>query len=620
MNFLFLIFLPMAFAASDGVQALQKMQQVEKELKKVGAKCTNCDVSTNVDPRMQDCVAKLCPQAKENPSVNAMDKTLVIEAAAVAEKNMAVLFPKFLSWFDANLDSNQKDLLTLERLLKQKSFQIDPKDRIFHNFSLAAETLSVLEVKPNSRELDRPAMVAALQYLSEDDRQWALRFAEAAVKNDRFITLTMEANSVGSLPIEKLYREQYPNDSLPEALKKDVNRMRESEKALLKFVGLPPETKPFAGIRGNERQLSEILSGRRMDQASLEGFYAEVKTMDAARELFLSPEGAAILKERNQLSIAPLVNSAKISQKVEKLRGFLEDEKKLKKVALEVLDNCLASYGQITAALPEKKGLDQAKKLSNEVRESLSESAFSELSSSSRDFLNATLAKVDVYLPKERAMAQEDFLQEIEQRIKDLKEDSNFSDSQNLIGFYDLASDGWDPEESFRKSFSYCKESRLPYLSDKAMAGRSVIWASWQSLKNPQLGRSVMAHEFGHIADFLLQSKGASDESAKSHRATRACLAEMHPEAKGEHADHFVGEDYADLVSATTFADTNIGCLLYRPEHENPILKNQNEEDTHSSNFFRALHAEQVRTGKLPKVCQEALKAAGNTTDFGSCL
>ncbi len=132
-------------------------------------------------------------------------------------------------------------------------------------------------------------------------------------------------------------------------------------------------------------------------------------------------------------------------------------------------------------------------------------------------------------------------------------------------------------------------------------------------------GAAILAHEVGHILEThreLLHQP----ENQQRYRELVSSLTGLHPERVTDsneksfhretlHPGFYFGEDFADIFATKVYEKRkriNVGCSLL--DSLKPMsLVNEDPTDPHSSAFFRVLHSEMVKQGKLPEVCTSYL-------------
>ncbi len=213
-----------------------------------------------------------------------------------------------------------------------------------------------------------------------------------------------------------------------------------------------------------------------------------------------------------------------------------------------------------------------------------------------------------------------------------------------LLEVYEYYGKDWSAENTIKPKLGFCSQRyNLPFIDDRANQQTEVFYASWVSVRYPNFGKAVMAHEMGHILDAFLKAGDASHVSFQKYIETNKCITARHPEAdskqsiiytvntKGPMGERvkeelqvalYNSEDFADLISAMAFPKINLACGLMFGGEQDPNLSivNSSSGDPHSSALFRALNMNGIANDSLPEVCQNALAAIGVKTDFSSCF
>lgn len=146
----------------------------------------------------------------------------------------------------------------------------------------------------------------------------------------------------------------------------------------------------------------------------------------------------------------------------------------------------------------------------------------------------------------------------------------------------------------------------------------------------------ICYHELGHKLFYFMKYQNKCADKSEFAK-TRACLLSLHtelsPEEIAEQAKialtggdtKYESEDWADLISAQVGEKaSNFACLfaqkLKDEDYKQLSLRNVDSSDPHSSDLFRLLHLNFLKTGKTPTQCEQALSARGEKANFKNCL
>ena len=152
-------------------------------------------------------------------------------------------------------------------------------------------------------------------------------------------------------------------------------------------------------------------------------------------------------------------------------------------------------------------------------------------------------------------------------------------------------------------------------LTDATLPTINVIWVSWASIRAPDAGESVFRHEVGHRLHRLILddwNAGVLSAGEKQHFQTIFNrLESLH--AHENRPGHYLSEDFADYVSAG--GPGNAGCFLVDRD-ANASTVNLNEEDVHSSSFFRILHIHHLQSQTVPAECRTFVRSKNEFLKF----
>jgi hypothetical protein len=152
-----------------------------------------------------------------------------------------------------------------------------------------------------------------------------------------------------------------------------------------------------------------------------------------------------------------------------------------------------------------------------------------------------------------------------------------------------------------------------PSLIDSITPEDGASRLSWMTVRYPQYGISVLAHEIGHVVQ----------KHSKQFSPQIACIKEQNG------SDKYTSEDFADLLAIKTEKNLedlgvdlrdkkgNVGCF-FASTRVGEGLTNTTPEDNHSSHLFRALKFALYRKQELPASCK-ALARADKSNVLTSC-
>lgn len=619
---------------ANPIFAAEQAQDVQTQIDYFGSGTTGpaCDTCSGAVPTLAACAKRICRQDPSEPYAAQILEQLT---QSPSESLWRKIQPKLEEWKAAKLKDLQWESLALENLARSSDTSISPEYRYFQTFMLVAGNSSKAVIKDNNvsfvnwdqLEIDTDKTLANFPNLSDEDRKWLPNAFQEFYRLPMFRDSAM----IGQRSVASIYEEKYPGLSLQEALKKHAsetesayNTVREKSLRTLHFPeGVFDDIYP-------KRLIQAIEKGEVPDEASIEAFFSQAAMVTGINQVLEHPESYPWIKARKTTDLSMFLKSGKVLEHVHQFNEFLKNEGALGAAITQIYNQCLANYSMNMNGLPSQKDLVGARDIFSDVKNHVSDRFLGKLSTRSAALLREKLNGVEAYLPSTSEEFDDDFFEglktETESAKTQLKSVTELAANRPesfkeflLPNIYDLASDDWTPESHLQKNeMNYCKDRELATLNDRAQMTDHVFWVGWLSIKSPKVGKVVMAHELGHLMESYLKNEKISDESRENFQKAETCLTDLHPN------DKFLAEDFADLVSGISYPEYNVGCgLLGFQKQDAPdalSVVNSDDDDTHSSDFFRLLHIEQIHQGKLPQLCTDALNAKEPKVNFKSCL
>ncbi len=195
--------------------------------------------------------------------------------------------------------------------------------------------------------------------------------------------------------------------------------------------------------------------------------------------------------------------------------------------------------------------------------------------------------------------------------------------SKDKDALYAISLVGLNKTEKMSGSVDGVCEAMMPtLLPDAASLINKGIVAGPLAVKLKE-AEGITFHELGHKLYQHLKTENSCVEKSKFSKIQN-CLAKNHGIEEGKE-NIYESEDFADLISASLDKqNSNFSCLFARKlrpeEYGNLSLRNEVSSDEHSSDLFRLLHINFVKTGKIPEQCHQALEARGEKPNFVDCL
>ena len=381
------------------------------------------------------------------------------------------------------------------------------------------------------------------------------------------------------------------------------------------------------------------LDVRTSTERQIEDFFNGILALNSYLELFLDDDlhgGLDSITTYDQLyNIQTLVNRIDvITQEIQEVEdGFPEELSKCR----DVIKN---NY----QALPTQRELEAFKERVERVKKTAREFVESAFSTNEDPLLVPFFDDVTIKYPDISDHILERIEKEIESTLEEEHETGNSAivhDINGVLNWESVDDSFFDVCARLEKIFKIDTESLedwVKFTGDVKYRSNGEIKLSWQSVKKPEYGEVILAHELGHHLGNFFENRHTSVTNLRKFQKVQHCLSKNQPETKYNSPEErkvlgrsdpvtypvsqFVHEDFADLFSFLIHGKTspNLGCFLiddeggywdrdvfrpYRPDPNDGLIKYKDSDTIrHSTDFFRMLHLEFLRQDDLPRSCQ----------------
>lgn len=147
-------------------------------------------------------------------------------------------------------------------------------------------------------------------------------------------------------------------------------------------------------------------------------------------------------------------------------------------------------------------------------------------------------------------------------------------------------------------------------VSDATLASDTSIKVSWLSVRYPQIGMAILAHELGHVVDNFSNSMSNQQLCVRDKQTSGQYGAE-------DFADLFSNQVMVAMAKTDHVTTQNFGCF-FAASNEKLSLKNESTTDPHSSDLFRAIQIHLGLGKELPRSCS-SLAAQENSKAINTC-
>lgn len=426
-------------------------------------------------------------------------------------------------------------------------------------------------------------LIKAFMLMYASDAMTASDRAQAELLSKALTNIDFQrAHSVFQIRHGKSYfATLYKEIPLATAIQKEVTFIEETRKAI--NTALNASLVNIDNSSFDRAQKNQELSSR--DIEAISNLSYGIRLMS----FFLSDQVSGIL-EKIQLQpddLQKLYAKSNIKANLEKLLASSQKD----------LAECETKFYQTLNLYPQANEIEKFKKLEPLIRESASSLL------SSQDATRDIVLKAAIRYPKSADQAAQDWIADLQSNMEyesnEIKRYATYDDA-TLFTFAVIFA------RAAKDRNHLCQDLVDLDITDKTLPVDESISLSWLSIKQPQLGMSILAHELGHIVDLYSSDMGTE----------RLCLREK------QSSDQYAAEDFADWFSARVALQLeknqhlhaeNLGCFLAMSD-KTLSLTNSSKEDSHSSHLFRALQFAAGVNQKIPQTCstlasQESSKA-----------
>ena len=373
-------------------------------------------------------------------------------------------------------------------------------------------------------------------------------------------------------------------------------------------------------------------------EGQIEDFFDDVLFMNAYLELLVDDDlyrGFDSITTYDQFyNIQTVVNRIDvITKEIQEIEGGFSEE----------LSKCRDIIKNNYQALPTQKELESFKERVERVKKTAREFVESAFSTNADPLLVPFFDDVTIKYPNTSDRILESIEKEIESMIKEdeIGDSTIVSDIDSVLywksvddSFFDVCS---HLEDIFKINTESLEDSST-FTGDVKYRSNGEIQVSWQSVKNPEYGEVVLAHELGHHLGNFFENRHTSVTNLRKFQKVQHCLSRNQPETRYNSPEkrkvlgrsdpvtypvsQFAQEDFTDLFSFLIHGKTspNLGCFFiddrggyrdhdvfrpYRLDPDDGLIKYKDLDTIrHSTDFFRMLHLEFLRQDDLPRSCQ----------------
>ncbi len=557
-------------------------------------------------------------------------------------KNTAKTTQEVLNAINSLLNVNSKQmLLTVEGYKELKSrgdLTPEPKYQKLHDFYTLVKELKRISFEPGPDQhlpfvINREESMKNLTDLSENQKKWVIDSIDHFMRTPIGIDLILN----NLIPPRDFLKFKYPNLSFKDALK------REGEKTYKRASQLQNGSsgsiiKIIAGFSQslNDPIIEKAANGEEMSDAEVSEFMYLQSGIPIFLDILTPREegGQTVLLNTSSVeTFADFIKRTNLDQQIAQYVDDLKNPQKLADIRYTVYQECFTNYIFQMATLPNRSQIDEAVKNGDWAKGKIKEILGPVLSIPTTQMINNVIDGTFFSMPRSQETFHQYFINKLQASIQDsVRETEHYKEliknqqhKPNTLLNIHYGSEDFTIDQHFNDTKKLCDDFKITLTSDNSLTSLGGIITSWVSVRKPDLGKAIMLHELGHIVFKYLNSEQASSQSRAHFAEIRQCLSENHPGGDILSSEHYVEEDWCDLIASkgTYHSDINIGCELNEQEDNKFInldLNNPNQKDLHSTDFFRALQNYKVQKGTLPSACNQLNQEQDNRWKFKTCF
>lgn len=623
----------------------RKIENINQTLKVTGQQnpCDSCDLAqekSDPESKMRECLQTLCPKnpeavedvqlkvyekaAADNPTYNKSIQPLINQLAREAARENLYHAKQLLAFIDH--PGIRRD---------------DSARRIFNIFRISSQ-FDKLKFKADDTGnviVDTAASRSAFADLNESQFQLTMDIS------NQFLTIFLNARpfpTEDSTRLKILYSESALQGKIKTAIANVTQKKQELQNN--------PDFKFLTGISSLFEQMSEAKLSAPFADGNIdsEGI-TNLNQTSAMLELLLQSSKDPKFKERLNSQEIDIKKFAErngtvpiLKERITKLQAALDSKGDIASF------NCRYAYELAHQILISEQNAPTAMTALHKMQETFGDKT--------KDLVCPLVADAYLYnvkswqpqIPETTAQFDRSLIQNLQSKLNDEKtylkqwqdiEINAHRDDIYLIGFANISA---EDNEVNRPSERLCKDLTPSYFPDATYHDSNGFIVGPSVLANIEKNKGITFHEMGHklwahfSSMLAMKSPLNCGSTDKWFRDVRACLRSNHTELTAEELQkqtesvqndkpsQFEEEDWADLISTKVDdSSNNFACLFFgSTSASNPgtLSLRAADQDDHSSNLFRLLHLNFLKTGKVPAACEQALNARGEKTAFKNCL
>lgn len=574
----------------------------------------------------RQCALDICGEPRTFLNVSEMIESKKVVDPTISQEFNQTVKPLLDTWVSSSLENVKAQLqASVSGITELMKTPLTPNEVAINNlvWALGHEQLnSLLAIASNVNGrtvIDRAQAPKVLGGLRSSEQGYLIDYAEAIINVPEY----RELHFLAIATYANLLATKYPYLTLKFAAQADGRHFLNIQKYLvsidpnLNFLSWITQQNFINLAEGNEVVLNPDTQWRIAKARLNLALYHQVLNPGPTHDLFLK---RPITYDAAQLQ-------AKINGVVSRVQALVSDEHKLQIQKNKLMDACLKSFNFSVRAAPSDAELQNIQTKIKAVK-SASQNVAVELTEADLvNSLSRSIQNAEFLLPNTSDQVTPMWLRSIRAMMASDQQDATARTLPQWFTRYgvDIVDEIAD-DAIFYSISNLCSSLQPSGPSDHALTTLGKISLSWPTVKYPEFGVGVIAHELGHLV-----STAMGRTSSSQFRQIRQCTVMRHlspsnPSFVGNM--NYVEEDWADTFAAQVLrgisSRKNFACIFlakdgstYGSEEQPLSLENSNRSDTHSADFFRAIQF-QLELGSLPASCRQVVTSTGHSF-FNRC-
>lgn len=634
---LFVFLLSASSSFGDLKDKIEKLNDTVKSVGKNQPDCTTCYYTSagqgaNIGTLMKSCIESICPE--KDFSLSALYEKMIDRSSkpdAVFDKELGPIVNS-IAKEDAN-DKTTRSTQLLEWLKDPETLKATGGIRLFNMYT-ALNSISNFQFKSDNGKVVVDQEKSRGLFSKMTDPEFNKR---AQVINKMMVFFMDKAIPETDPGRVQLY---YPGVKFKER----VDEVLASFDAKRKKIESDPELKTLTNLNefkemiSGEKLKTQFSSSEQINPDSID----ELNKTNSVLNLFVSMSTDPELK--GLLDSSPIdIKKASAELGTEKL--LLDRIEKQKSILAgsnsAISAKCKVAFAMGQEGLPTQKQVDAFKTKVSAIKDKFLNGTkgimCSEATKKYESDVNSWTASVPLSREQHLANMKASLSRALDKakNWKQQVDEINGSPLKDVYYGVGIASLREDYNESTSSADQICKNLMPNLMPDATAYFSNTFVAGPMVVKHDDAG-GICHHELGHkLFHFMKYQNTCGDKSDFSK--TRSCLLINHTELTTEELlvesgktslggdSKYESEDWADLISSMVDDKANnFACLFARKlkdeDYLSLSLRNADVSDPHSSDLFRLLHLNFLKSGKIPSQCEQALSARGEKANFKNCL